>query len=89
MTINSPCTRNLKRKWLFYEINPQIALRNDEDFESKAGITLQIEVMFGGKTFLKRCDDKSPERCRGLISRMAGPGNGRPGFTRACSTPRT
>ena len=46
--------RNFKRKWLFYEINPQIALRNDEDFEPKAGITFQIEVMFGGKDFLSR-----------------------------------
>ncbi|MGI9569737.1 MAG: hypothetical protein ACR2PH_08375, partial [Desulfobulbia bacterium] len=50
--------RNFKRKWLFYEINPQIALRNDEDFEPKAGITFQIEVVFGGKDFLKRRDNK-------------------------------
>ena len=50
--------RNLKRKWLFYEINPQIALRNDEDFEPKAGITFQIEVVFGGKDFLKRRNNK-------------------------------
>ena len=50
--------RNLKRKWLFYEINPQIALRNEEDFEPKAGITFQIEVMFGGKDFLKRLNKK-------------------------------
>jgi len=50
--------RNLKRKWLFYEINPQIAMRNDEDFEPKAGITFQLEVVFGGKDFLKRRDNK-------------------------------
>ena len=53
--------RNLKRKWLFYEINPQIALRNDEDFEPKAGITFQIEIVFGGKDFLKRRKNILPE----------------------------
>jgi len=53
--------RNLMRKWLFYEINPQIALRNDEDFEPKAGITFQIEVVFGGKDFLKRGKNKPAE----------------------------
>jgi len=53
--------RNLKRKWLFYEINPQIAMRNDEDFEPKAGITFQIEVVFGGKDFLKRRKVKAPD----------------------------
>ncbi len=53
--------RNLKRKWLFYEINPQIAFRNDEDFEPKAGITFQIEVVFGGKDFLKRRGTEAPK----------------------------
>ena len=53
--------RNFKRKWLFYEINPQIALRNDEDFKPKAGIAFKIEVVFGGKDFLKRDKDKAPE----------------------------
>jgi len=53
--------RNLKRKWLFYEINPQIALRNDEDFEPKAGITFQIEVVFGGKDFHKRNGGRPPD----------------------------
>jgi hypothetical protein len=42
------------RKWLFYEINPQLAFRNDEDFDPKAGITFQLEVVFGGKDYLKR-----------------------------------
>lgn len=50
--------RNFWRKWLFYEMNPQIAFRNDEDFSPKAGITFQIEVVFGGKEFLKRRKDK-------------------------------
>jgi hypothetical protein len=46
--------RNFLRKWLFYEINPQLAFRNDEDFDPKAGITFQLEVVFGGKEFLQR-----------------------------------
>jgi hypothetical protein len=44
--------RNFLRKWLFYEINPQIAFRNDENFHPKAGITFQVDVVFGGKEFL-------------------------------------
>jgi len=69
--------RNLKRKWLFYEINPQIALRNEEDFEPKAGITFQIEVMFGGKDFLKR-RNKKPSGTNRLepIDKPALPGFG-------------
>ncbi len=46
--------RNFLRPWLFYEINPQVAVRNDEDFDPKLGITFQVEVVFGGKDFLKR-----------------------------------
>jgi hypothetical protein len=46
--------RNFLRKWLFYEINPQIAMRDEDDFKPKAGITFQIEVVFGGKEFLRR-----------------------------------
>jgi hypothetical protein len=41
--------RNFLRKWLFYEANPQVAFRNDEDFEPKLGITFQLEIVFGGK----------------------------------------
>jgi len=46
--------RNFLRKWFFYEINPQLAFRNDEDFDPKPGVTFQVEVVFGGKEFLKR-----------------------------------
>ena len=46
--------RNFLRKWLFYEVDPQLAFRNDEDFDPKAGITFQVDVVFGGKGFLKR-----------------------------------
>ena len=41
--------RQIWRKWLFYEIDPQIAFRNDDDFDPKAGVTLGLEVVFGGK----------------------------------------
>jgi hypothetical protein len=41
--------RNFLRKWLFYEANPQVAFRNEEDFDPKLGITFQLEVVFGGK----------------------------------------
>jgi hypothetical protein len=46
--------RNFFRPWLFYEINPQLAVRNDEDFKPKLGVTFQIEIVFGGKDFRKR-----------------------------------
>jgi hypothetical protein len=42
--------QNFWRKWLFYEMNPQLAMRNDEHFKPKAGIVLSLEVVFGGKT---------------------------------------
>lgn len=46
------------RKWLFYEMNPQLAMRNDESFKPKAGIVLRIEAVFGGKDFpVYRPDD--------------------------------
>jgi hypothetical protein len=45
---------NLFRPWLFYQISPQVAVRNDEDFEPKLGVTFQIEVVFGGKDLIKR-----------------------------------
>ena len=56
--------RNIFRKWLFYEINPQLAMRNDEDFDPKAGITFQLEVVFGGKDFLKRRRESPAETGR-------------------------
>jgi hypothetical protein len=36
------------RKWLFYEVAPQVAFRNDDDFEATPGINLLLEVVFGG-----------------------------------------
>jgi hypothetical protein len=53
--------RNFLRKWLFYEANPQIAFRNDEDFEPKFGVTLQLEVVFGGKDSLNKRKAVAPE----------------------------
>lgn len=46
--------RQIWRKWLFYEIDPQVAFRNDDDFDPKAGVTLALEVVFGGKDRLRR-----------------------------------
>jgi len=54
--------QNFLRKWLFYEMNPQLALRNDEHFKPKAGIVLRIEVVFGGKDFLKSGSDQPDDR---------------------------
>ncbi|MDT8387273.1 MAG: hypothetical protein RQ736_07145 [Thiogranum sp.] len=36
------------RKWLFFEINPQLAFRNDDDFRPTPGIEFRIEASFGG-----------------------------------------
>ncbi len=36
------------RNWLFFEINPQIAFRNDDDFRPTPGIEFRIEASFGG-----------------------------------------
>ncbi len=44
--------QNFWRKWLFYEMNPQIAMRNDQDFKPKPGIVLRIEVVLGGRQYL-------------------------------------
>ncbi len=46
--------RNFFRPWLFYEVNPQLAVRNDEDFRPKLGITLQVEIVFGGRDYRQR-----------------------------------
>lgn len=51
--------QNFWRKWLFYEMNPQLALRNDEHFKPKAGIMLRVEVVFGGKNF-RTSDNSTP-----------------------------
>lgn len=36
------------RKWLFYEVAPQVAFRNDDDFDPTPGINFLLEVVFGG-----------------------------------------
>ncbi len=65
--------RNFKRKWLFYDIAPQVAVRNEEDFEPQLGITFQVEVVFGGKEFGWRrkkeppkLDTKDPLKINGI-----------------------
>ena len=35
------------REWLFFEVRPQIAFREEDDFEPRAGITLALEAIFG------------------------------------------
>lgn len=42
------------RRWLFYEVGPQIAFRNDQNFEAKPGATLLLEVIFGGRDKARR-----------------------------------
>jgi hypothetical protein len=37
------------RKWLFYEVNPQLAFRDEDDFDPTPGIELRLEASFGGK----------------------------------------
>ena len=37
------------RKWLFFEIRPQIAFREEDDFKPTAGITFALEAVFGKK----------------------------------------
>ena len=36
------------RKWLFYEVNPQVAFRNNDDFRYTPGIEFRLEASFGG-----------------------------------------
>jgi len=42
------------RKWLFYEINPQVAFRNDDDFRNTPGIEFRLEASFGGLEELRK-----------------------------------
>jgi hypothetical protein len=42
------------RDWLFYEINPQLAFRNDDDFRNTPGIELRVEAVFGGVKDIRR-----------------------------------
>lgn len=39
--------QNFLRKWLFFEIAPQIAFRQEEDYKYSPGITISLEVFFG------------------------------------------
>ena len=47
------------RKWLFFEINPQLAFRNDDEFRPTPGIEFRLEASFGGLEIkrLDRSDD--------------------------------
>jgi len=37
------------RKWLFFELKPQIAFREEDDYEPTPGITFTLEALFGDK----------------------------------------
>ena len=41
--------QRIYRHWLFLETNPQIAFANDDDFDPTPGISVLLEVVFGGK----------------------------------------
>jgi len=47
--------KQIWRDWLFYEINPQLVFRNDDDFRATPGIEFRLEASFGG------LDDKLPD----------------------------
>ncbi|MDH3979456.1 MAG: hypothetical protein OEU91_02975 [Gammaproteobacteria bacterium] len=36
------------RKWLFYEVNPQLAFRDEDDFDATPGIEIRLEASLGG-----------------------------------------
>jgi hypothetical protein len=40
--------KQIWRDWLFYEVNPQLAFRNDDDFRATPGIEFRLEASFGG-----------------------------------------
>ena len=39
------------RKWLFFEIKPQVAFREEDNFEPTPGITFSLEAVFGKKDY--------------------------------------
>ncbi len=47
-TLRARYRKRIWRKWLFYEINPQVAFRNDDDFRNTPGIEFRLEASFGG-----------------------------------------
>lgn len=41
--------RNFHRPWLFYEIQPEVTWPDERDYEANLGLTLLVEVQFGGR----------------------------------------
>ena len=39
--------QRLKRKWLFFEIKPQVAFREADNFNPTIGVTVAVEALFG------------------------------------------
>jgi hypothetical protein len=47
-TLRARYRQRIWRNWLFFEINPQVAFRNDDDFRYTPGIEFRLEASFGG-----------------------------------------
>ncbi len=41
--------RRFWRKWLFFEISPQLAFREEDDYRPTPGITFAVEALFGNR----------------------------------------
>jgi hypothetical protein len=48
-TLRARYRQRIWRKWLFCEVNPQVAFRDEDDFDATPGIELRLEASFGGK----------------------------------------
>lgn len=49
--------RQVWRKWMFIEGAPQIALRNDDEFEPTPGILFALEIILGGNQHLAKTNN--------------------------------
>jgi hypothetical protein len=47
--LSAQIRKHIWRKWLFFEVTPQVAFYNDDDFNPTPGITVGMEVIFGSK----------------------------------------
>jgi len=46
--------RRIWRKWLFAEVAPQVAFRNEDDFDTTPGVLFKLEVILGGQKYWKK-----------------------------------
>jgi hypothetical protein len=47
-TVRIRYRQRIWRKWLFYEVNPQVAFRDEDDFSATPGLEFRLEASFGG-----------------------------------------